>query len=157
MSLKRKLEGEIEIREAAGHVFHDMYKHTPHHLSHASPDFVQSCDLHEGQLGKPGSVVLWKYKLGGKPHTMKCVFEEIDEEKKLVKQRGIEGGVMEDYKSIVGTCHVIPKDKEVSIVKWTLEYEKKHAGIPEPTALLDACLLAAKHVDDHHHGIKQSN
>ena len=64
MSLKRKLEGEIEIREAAGHVFHDMYKHTPHHLSHASPDFVQSCDLHEGQLGKPGSVVLWKYKLG---------------------------------------------------------------------------------------------
>ena len=82
---------------------------------------------------------------------------ETDEEKKLVKQRGIEGGVMEDYKSIVGTCHVIPKDKEVSIVKWTLEYEKKHAGIPEPTALLDACLLAAKHVDDHHHGIKQSN
>lgn len=86
---------------------------------------------------------------------MKCVIEEIHEEKKLVRQRVVEGDSLEEYKNLVGTCHVIAKDSETSIVRWMLEYEKMHAGIPEPSALLDACLEAAKDADDHHHGIKK--
>uniref|UniRef100_A0A803MG58 Bet v I/Major latex protein domain-containing protein n=1 Tax=Chenopodium quinoa TaxID=63459 RepID=A0A803MG58_CHEQI len=44
---------------------------------------------------------------------------------------------------------------ETSIVRWTLEYEKLHPGAPEPTALLDHMLNAAKDIDDHHHDIKK--
>ncbi|KAL2929161.1 MLP-like protein 43 [Bienertia sinuspersici] len=143
-SLKRKLEGEVEIRAGAADAYHEIYESRPHHISHAAPHFVQSCDVHEGEHGKPGSILVFNYKL-----------EEIDKEKKLVKHRCIEGDLMNDYKSISGRCQVIPKDAETCIVRWTLEYEKLHPGSPEPSALLDHMLAAAKDIDDHHHGIKK--
>ncbi|XP_021741515.1 MLP-like protein 43 [Chenopodium quinoa] len=155
MGLKRKLEGEIEIRAGAADVYHEIYESRPHHVSHAAPHFVQSCDLHEGELGKPGSIIVWKYKTGGKPLVAKNIIEEIDKEKKLVRQRVIEGDLLDEYKTITGICQVIPKDKDTSIVKWTMEYEKLHPGIPEPTALIDSLLNAAKDIDDHHHGVKK--
>lgn len=93
--------------------------------------------------------------LGGKPFEAKLVVDEIDEQKKLIKYRAIEGHILEEYKTITGTCQVIPKDAENCIVRWTFEYEKQHPGIPEPTALLDSWLSAAKDLDDHHHGIKK--
>ncbi|CAO2841932.1 unnamed protein product [Amaranthus hypochondriacus] len=156
-SIKRKLEGEIEIRATAGDVYHEIYESRPHHVSHAAPHFVQSCDLHEGELGKPGSVIAWKYKTAasGKPLIAKNIIEEIDKEKKLVRQRCIEGDLLDDYKTITGICQVIPKDSETCIVKWGFEYEKLHPDSPEPTALLDALLAAAKDIDDHHHGVKK--
>ncbi|XP_021750238.1 MLP-like protein 34 [Chenopodium quinoa] len=155
MSLKRKLEGEIEIRASAGDVYHEIYESKPHHVSHASPHFVESCDLHEGELGKPGSIIVWNHKIDGKPLRAKNIIEEIDKEKKLVRQRCFEGDLMNEYKTITGTCQVIPKDSETCIVKWIFEYEKLHPGVPEPTALLDNLLAAAKDIDDHHHGIKK--
>ncbi|KAL2924186.1 MLP-like protein 43 [Bienertia sinuspersici] len=84
----------------------------------------------------------------------KTVLEEVDENKKFVKYRVIEGD-LNDYKTLTGARHVIPKDTEICIARWILEYEKLHAGIPEPTALLDAWLEAYNHIDDHHHGIKK--
>ncbi|XP_021750122.1 MLP-like protein 43 [Chenopodium quinoa] len=155
MSLKRKLEGEVEIRAGAGDVYHEIYESRPHHVSHAAPHFVESCDVVEGEFGKPGSIILWKYKTGGKPLVAKILVEEIDKEKKLVKHKCIEGDMLDDYKTISGTGQVIPKDSVTSIVRWTLEYEKLHPGAPEPTALLDHMLNAAKDIDDHHHGIKK--
>ncbi|KAK9706014.1 hypothetical protein RND81_07G098900 [Saponaria officinalis] len=156
MSLKRKLEGEVEIREGAGEAYHDIYKSKPHHVSHAAPHFVQSCDLHEGELGKPGAIIVWKYKTGGdKTLIAKNIIEEVDEKNKLVKQRCIEGDLLNDYKTITGICQVIPKDKHHCLVRWTLEYEKLTPRNPEPTALLDSLLSAAKDIDDHHHGVKK--
>ncbi|KAL2929160.1 MLP-like protein 43 [Bienertia sinuspersici] len=61
-----------------------------------------------------------------------------------MRQKLIEGDLMDDYKSLVFICHVVPKDKETSIVKWILEYEKVHAGAPEPSALMDCLLALAK-------------
>ena len=83
------------------------------------------------------------------------MLEEIDEEKKFVKYRIVEGDLMNDYRNITGACHVTPKDNETCIAKLTFEYEKLHAGIPEPSALLDSWLEAFKHIDDHHHGVKK--
>ncbi|KAH9609846.1 hypothetical protein KSS87_006988 [Heliosperma pusillum] len=151
MSLKRKLEGEVEIRAAAADVHHDIYKSTPHHVSHAAPHFVQSCDLHEGELGEVGSVVNWKVTLDGKPVTVKGKILEIDEDKKLISYTCIEGDLLDVYKSITAISQVIPKDSETSIIKWVIDYEKKHPGVPEPTHLLDALLGAATDIDDHHH------
>ncbi|XP_057537555.1 MLP-like protein 31 [Amaranthus tricolor] len=151
MSLKRKLEGEVEIRAAAGDVYFDLYKNRPHHLSHSSPHFIQTCELLQGQFGKPGSIILWRYNLGGKPRIGKCVIEEVNEEKKLMKHRNVEGNLKEEYKTLSGTFQVIPTDNnETCIVKWTYEYEKLHDGVVEPTALLDACLHSAKQVDVHY-------
>lgn len=78
----------------------------------------------------------------------------MNEEKKIVKYRIIEGDLLDEYKTLAGTCQVIPKDEENCIVRWTIEYEKLHSGIPEPSSLLDSWLEAAKHIDDHHHANK---
>ncbi|KAL9242360.1 hypothetical protein vseg_016369 [Gypsophila vaccaria] len=156
MSLNRKLEGEIEIREGAREMFHEIYKSKPHHVCHAAPHFAESCDLLEGQFGQPGSILLWKYKLGGdKKLTMKTKIEEIDEENKLVRQSVIEGDILENYKTIIGTCQVIPKNSETCMVRWTLDYVKLTPQTPEPSILLDYLLSAAKDIDDHHHGVKK--
>ncbi|KAL2929166.1 MLP-like protein 43 [Bienertia sinuspersici] len=155
MSLKRKLEGEAEIRATAADVLHDIIKSKPHHVSNSASHFIQGVDLHEGEHGNIGCKSIWKYSLGGQPYVVKLVLDEIDEEKKFVKYRAIEGDLMKEYKSITGACHVIPKDNETCIAKWIFEYEKMHPGIPEPTALLDSWIEASKHIDDHHHGIKK--
>ncbi|XP_021723647.1 MLP-like protein 34 [Chenopodium quinoa] len=158
MSLKRKFEGEVEVREGAGDAFHDMYKSRPHHIKHAASNFVQSCDLHHGQdFGVPGSILSWNFTLDGKSsRSAKTEIEEIDEQKRLVRQKITEGDILDgQYKSMICTCHVEPKDKETCIVKWVIEYEKVHPNIPEPTSLMDALLNAAKDIDDHHHGIKK--
>ncbi|KMT03094.1 hypothetical protein BVRB_8g196520 [Beta vulgaris subsp. vulgaris] len=95
--------------------------------------------------------------LGGKPLVAKSVLEEIDEEKKFVKYRAIEGDMFDEYKTLSLTCQVIPKDAKNCIVKYIFEYEKLHSGVPEPTDLLDAWLAATIDMDDHHHvhGIKK--
>ncbi|KAL2929164.1 MLP-like protein 43 [Bienertia sinuspersici] len=129
MTLKRKLEGEVEIRATATDVLHEIVKSKPHHISHAASHFIQHVDLHEGDDGKVGSISIWKYTLGGKPMVAKTVLEEVDEEKKFVKYRVIEGDLMDDYKTLTGACHVIPKDTEICIARWILEYEKLHAAM----------------------------
>ncbi|XP_021723641.1 MLP-like protein 28 [Chenopodium quinoa] len=151
-NLKRKLEGEVEIRETGADAQHDIFKNKIHHVSNVAPHFVHGVDLHEGDHGNIGSIHAWNYTLGGKPMVAKSVLEEIDEEKKLIRYRAIEGDVLNEYKTMVATCQVKPKDKERCIVRWSLEYEKKHPGVPEPTDLLDAWLAASKDIDDHHHG-----
>ncbi|KNA19809.1 hypothetical protein SOVF_058100 [Spinacia oleracea] len=128
----------------------------PHRIAHSgASNFIQSCDLHNGVVAKPGSIFSWNFTLDGKPRTAKTEIEEISEEKKLVRQKLIEGDLFEEYKSLVFICHVEPKDPETSILKWILEYEKVHAGVPEPSSLMDAMLGAAKDMDDHHHGVKK--
>ncbi|KMT03093.1 hypothetical protein BVRB_8g196510 [Beta vulgaris subsp. vulgaris] len=155
MSLKRKLEGEVEIRESAADVLHDILSSKPHHVSHAASHFVQAVDLHEGDHGKVGCTTVWNYTLGGKSCVAKSILEEIDEEKKYVRYRVIEGDLLDEYKTLTGEFHVIPKDEKTSIGTWTLKYEKQHPGIPEPSELLDSWLAATKDLDDHHHGIKK--
>ncbi|XP_021723645.1 MLP-like protein 34 isoform X2 [Chenopodium quinoa] len=155
MGLKRKLEGEVEIRESAADVLHDLYKNRPHHIAHSGgSNFIQNCDLHNGVVAKPGAIFSWTYTLDGKQRTGKTEIEEIDEEKKMVRQKVVEGDLLDEYKSLVFICHAIPKGKGSSTVKWTLEYEKVHPGIPEPSSMLDALLEAAKGIEDHHHGSK---
>lgn len=99
--------------------------------------------------------MIWCPESDGKRRTTKTVFEKIDEQKKLVRQRATEGDLLDLYKTLVFICHVEPKDKESSIVKWIIEYEKVHSGIPEPSSMIDALLATAKDIDDHHHGIKK--
>ncbi|KMT03097.1 hypothetical protein BVRB_8g196550 [Beta vulgaris subsp. vulgaris] len=154
-SLKRKLEGEVELRATAADVLHEIVTTRPHHAPNHVSHFIQAVDLHEGEHGKLGSTCVWKYTLGGKALSVKTIVEEIDMEKKSIKYRALEGNMMEEYKTITGKVQVIPKDEQNCIFRWTLEYEKLSPDMPEPSALLDAWLAAAVDIDDQHHGIKK--
>ncbi|KAJ8424332.1 hypothetical protein Cgig2_029023 [Carnegiea gigantea] len=149
--IKRRLEGEIEIRVAGGDAFHEIFLSRPHHISNVNPEFVQDCELHEGSFGKQGSKICWRYTLDGQALLAKAILELIDEENKMIRFNVIEGDLLKEYKYFVATYQVIPEDEEKSLVKWTFEYEKLHPGIPEPTNLMDALVRLAKEIDDHHH------
>ncbi|XP_038893047.1 MLP-like protein 31 [Benincasa hispida] len=147
MSLQRKLEGDIEI-EASASKFHELLHKRLHHVPKASGDKVQSCELHEGDWGKVGSIVYWNYFLDGKAKVGKHVIEAIDEEKNLMKFKEIEGDLLKIYKSFNYTIQAIPKGKG-SVVHWTMEYEKLHENIPDSHSLLELCLAIAKDISDH--------
>ncbi|VVA94863.1 unnamed protein product [Arabis nemorensis] len=62
-SLVGKLETEVEIK-ASAEKFHHMIAGRPHHVSKATPGKIQGCELHEGDWGKVGSIVIWNYVHG---------------------------------------------------------------------------------------------
>lgn len=73
MGLTGKLFAQVEIK-SDGDLFHHLFRHKPHHLSKISPKHVQSCDLHEGEFGKVGSVIFWKYVHGKTTPTSTCKY-----------------------------------------------------------------------------------
>ncbi|CAO2828797.1 unnamed protein product [Amaranthus hypochondriacus] len=149
--LKRKLEGEIELRVGAADVFHELYQDKPHEISNIHPEFVQGCDLHDGAYGTPGSIIYWRYTLDGKPQVAKEIIESVDEKNKKIRFKVIEGHLLDDYNSFVFVSQVISEGDELCLVKWALEYEKKHSGIPEPSTFMDQLIDSARRIDEHHH------
>ncbi|KAL3578365.1 hypothetical protein D5086_019869 [Populus alba] len=63
MTLFGKMEAEVEVKVSA-ETFHDIFSCRPHHISNMSPAKIQNVDLHEGEWGKPGSVICWSYVHG---------------------------------------------------------------------------------------------
>ncbi|XAR72229.1 hypothetical protein NMG60_11018799 [Bertholletia excelsa] len=139
---------QVEIK-SDGDVFHQIWRHRPHHISNMSPGNVQSCDLHEGEWGTVGSVIYWNYTHDGKKKVAKEIIEAIDEENKSVTFKVIEGDLMELYKTIIFTVHVDTKG-EKNLVTWTVEYEKLNEGVEDPTTLLDCVVTVTKDIEAHH-------
>lgn len=55
-----KLVDQISIK-SDGDVFHELFREKPHQISGICPDKIQTCDLHEGEWGKVGSIIVWNY------------------------------------------------------------------------------------------------
>ncbi|CAN6844467.1 unnamed protein product [Brassica oleracea] len=159
-SLVGKLETDVEIKASAGQ-FHHMFTGKPHHVSKASPGNIQGCDLHEGDWGKPGSIILWNYVHGkltllyifslyGEAKVAKERIEAVEPEKNLITFRVIEGDLMKEYKSFLLTIQVTPKHGGAgSIVHWHLEYEKISDEVAHPETLLQFCVEVSKEIDEH--------
>ncbi|XP_015895469.3 MLP-like protein 43 [Ziziphus jujuba] len=146
-ALVGKLETDVEIK-ASAQKFHTIFKHRPHHISNVSADKIQGCDLHEGEWGKVGSVIIWKYFHDGKDRIAKEVVEAVDEENNLITFRVIEGDLMEHYKTFKLTVHCLPKEKG-SVVHWTIEYEKLHNEIIDPHTLVEFVVAVSKDLETH--------
>ncbi|KAL4361777.1 hypothetical protein GQ457_04G009670 [Hibiscus cannabinus] len=147
-ALTGKLEADLEIK-ASPEQFYNMVANKPHHVHHACYDKIQGCDLHEGEFGKVGTVVIWRYVHDGKTKVTKDVIEAKDPDKKLVTFRAMEGDKLKEYKSLLATLQVFPKNGgSGSVVRWTLEYEKLHQGIA-PQTFLQFLLDVSKDMDAH--------
>ncbi|XP_015075858.1 kirola-like [Solanum pennellii] len=148
MSLEGKLVSEINIK-CDRDVFHEIIMYKPHYICNICPDKIQNVDIHEGDLGTIGSVRFWKFTHDGKEMVAKEVIEEIDEEKKLVKKKMIEGDMLEYYESFYLTIHVETKD-ENNLVTWILEYEKKNVHVPDPHTFMELCINITKDIESYH-------
>ncbi|CAM8938917.1 unnamed protein product [Rhodiola kirilowii] len=148
-SLVGKLEGELEIKSKAED-FHDVFSARPHHISNVSPGNIQGVGMHEGDWGTPGSIIVWDYVHDGKKCFAKDIVEAIDHENNSTTFRVIEGDLMELYKDFrLIVKATAKKEGEGSIVRWTLEYEKLHDGIPDPTSLLEMIHSMSIDIDLH--------
>uniref|UniRef100_A0A7N0TCK4 Bet v I/Major latex protein domain-containing protein n=1 Tax=Kalanchoe fedtschenkoi TaxID=63787 RepID=A0A7N0TCK4_KALFE len=148
-SLVGKLEDSVEIKSNAGD-FHDVFSCRPHHISNVSPDNIQGCGMHEGDWGTPGSTIVWDYVHEGKKKFAKEIVEAIDHENYSTTFKVIEGDIMEYYKNFrLIVKATAKKDGEGSIVHWTLEYEKLHENIPDPTSLMEFTHAVSKDIDLH--------
>ncbi|KAL7134797.1 hypothetical protein ABFS83_11G049800 [Erythranthe nasuta] len=150
MGLTGKLIAAIEFK-AGGDVFHELFRHKPHHLSNVTPEKVQGCDLHEGQFGHVGTIITWRYTHDGKEKKAKQVIQAINEERKLIEFKMLEGDLMELYKAFLITCHVETKN-DIDLVTWTLEYEMLNEDVEHPLSLLSFFIDMTKDIETHHVG-----
>ncbi|CAK9152121.1 unnamed protein product [Ilex paraguariensis] len=142
-----KLVAQTEIKD--GDVFHEIFRHRPHHIKDMSPANIQGCEIHEGEWGTVGSVIFWNYTHDGKQKVAKEIVEAIDEEKKSVKLKVIEGDLMKLYKTFTAIVQV-DKKGENNLVTWTFEFEKLNEGVEDPNTLMDFCLTLTKDIEAHH-------
>ncbi|OAY25251.1 MLP-like protein 43 [Manihot esculenta] len=147
MTLVGKLEGVVEI-DAPAVEFHDVFSCRPHHVPNMTPDRIHGCDLHEGEWGKEGTIVLWNYSHDGSRKVAKELIENIDDVNLSTTYKVIEGDILKEYKSIKGTVQATPKEKG-SLVRWTLEYEKLNENIPDPHTLLEFLIHCSKDISAH--------
>ncbi|CAI9785473.1 unnamed protein product [Fraxinus pennsylvanica] len=134
---------------AGGDVFHDLFRYTPRQIPKISPTTIQGCDLHAGECGTVGSVYYWNYTHDGKPQVAKDVIEAIDEAKRSVTFKLIEGDLLKVLKAIKVSFHV-ETDGDIDLITWTLEYEKLNDDVEDPITLLGFGIKLAKDIESHH-------
>ncbi|XP_015161037.1 kirola-like [Solanum tuberosum] len=143
MGLKGKLIASLEVT-CGGHSVHDFFHTNTHHLTNISPSRLKHFEIHEGEIGKIGSIVSWKYYEDGKEMFVKTVIEAIDPQKNSITWNAIEGNLLDLYNSF----NVIISS-EHQWITYALVYEKKTEDIPEPLALLDYCIGVIKDIEGH--------
>ncbi|KAL0326886.1 UNVERIFIED_CONTAM: Kirola [Sesamum angustifolium] len=75
------------------------------------------------------------YKLtGGEKRFSKTKIEAIDEKKRSITYKAVEGSVLDVHSS--QSNFAIESDGQHKVVKWSIEYEKRSACTPQPHALL---------------------
>ncbi|CAA3014385.1 kirola-like [Olea europaea subsp. europaea] len=148
MGLKGKLTSQMETK-VGGDVFHELFRYKPQQLPNISPTNIQGCDLHEGEWGNVGSIYFWRYTHDGKQEVAKAVIESIDEEKRSLTFKVVEGDLMKLYRAFKGGFHV-ETHGGIDLVTWNLEYEKLNDDVEEPLSLLSFCIKLAKDVEAHH-------
>ncbi|KAK6134138.1 hypothetical protein DH2020_032088 [Rehmannia glutinosa] len=127
MGLKGKLISQIDIK-SDGDVFHEIFRERPHHISGMSPDHIQNY---------------------GKKEVAKEIIEAIDEEKKSVTFKVIEGDLMQLYKTFTVTV-LVDTSGEDNLVTWTVDYEKLSDDVPHPHMIMDLLLNMTKDIETHH-------
>ena len=74
--------------------------------------------------------------------------EAIDEAKKSITFKMIEGDLMEFYKTFIATVHVEALGQS-SLIAWTIEYEKRSENVPDPNTLMELALNITKDIEAH--------
>ncbi|XP_047959209.1 kirola-like [Salvia hispanica] len=149
MGLHGKLVAAIEFKAGGGDVFHELLRHKPHQISTITPELIKGCDLHEGEFGHVGSIICWDYIIDGKVKKAKEVIQLIDEEKKLIQFKVIEGDLLELYKDFVFTSHIETKDG-IDLVTSTFEYEMLNEDVEHPISTLSMLIDLIKAIETHH-------
>ncbi|KAL0446767.1 UNVERIFIED_CONTAM: Kirola [Sesamum latifolium] len=93
-----------------------------------------------------------RYLKGGQKRFAKEVIEAIDEKKRSITFKVVEGGVLEMYTSFKFIFSIDDESngQDNSVVTWTIDYEKKSESVPAPHALMDLGVAVTKEIARHY-------
>ncbi|KAK4400050.1 Kirola [Sesamum angolense] len=135
MALNGKLVSSTSIK-LDGDLFFELCRYKLSDMANICPQIVHNVDLVAGQWGAVGSVFCSNYTLDGEKKFVKAKIEAIDETKRSITYKVVEGSVLEVYTSFKVTCN-IDCNGQHKVVTWSFEYEKKSACVPHPHTLPD--------------------
>ncbi|KAJ0038495.1 hypothetical protein Pint_23050 [Pistacia integerrima] len=148
MATGGKLDVEIEVKSSADKFWGAIRDSTSLFPKAFSHDY-KSIEVLEGDGKAPGSVRRITYAEGSpivKVSTEKI--EAVDDVKKEVSYRVIDGDLLKYYKVFKGIVAVSPKG-DGSLVKWSCEYEKASNEIPDPSVIKEFAVKNFKEVDEY--------
>lgn len=91
----------------------------------------------------------WCFVVDGKDRVAKTLIQEIDEGKKSVTFKVLEGDLLELYKTFVIHVHVDTHGLN-NLVTWTVEYEKLSPDVSDPDTLMEFYKKVTKDIETHH-------
>ncbi|AET01440.1 putative START-like domain-containing protein [Medicago truncatula] len=142
-----KIEMDVPIK-ATPQQFYEVLCNKTHHISNVCPDIVKGIELHEGDWGTEGCIISWNYVFAGKTCISKQRIEDIDKENNKITFKVLGGDLLEDYKSFKFIMQIVPQ-REGSVVRWIVEYEKLNNNVPNPHSLFHLSVEVLKYVDAH--------
>ncbi|CAH8360135.1 unnamed protein product [Eruca vesicaria subsp. sativa] len=138
---------EVPLKGAA-EKHYKRWRNENHIFPDAVGHHIQSVTVHDGEWDSHGAIKIWNYTLDGKPEVFK-ERREIDDEKKTVTFRGLEGHVMEQLKVYEANFQFIPKSEDGCVCKITFNWEKHNDDFPDPSNYMKFIKSLAADMDDH--------
>ena len=154
MAQLTKMESQVDIKSSAEKFF-QTFCNKQNELPEMCPNVVKNMQLIKGDWQSVGSIRKWIFVpgAGSSDQIEYCtvIVEAIDDKNKIVRNKAIEGEIlMKLYNSYRFIIQAIDKaDGSGSVVKTTIEYEKKNEAVPDPTAYLDFAAALYKTMDAH--------
>ncbi|KAL5726281.1 hypothetical protein ACHQM5_009336 [Ranunculus cassubicifolius] len=136
MAQIHKLHVEADIKSPADK-FYGMFRNSMSDFPKAYPEMYKSIDLLAGDGKTVGSIILLKYSTGsGAVSVAKDRIVAVDEKERSITYEVIEGDLLAIYNSFVLKIQVTEEVVNKSVVKWSVEYEKRSEDVPEPDFLM---------------------
>ncbi|ESQ34473.1 hypothetical protein EUTSA_v10008958mg [Eutrema salsugineum] len=147
-SLQGELEADIEIKSPPTKFYH-MFAARPQDVSKATPENVQRCDVHDGEMGRVGTLLTWNYVHDGKPKVATQRIEAVEPKNNMIQFRVIEGDLMKEFKSFLFTLQVTAKQGGLGgVVKSHMKYERIDENVAHPETLLRVFVKMSKDIDE---------
>ncbi|GMJ04445.1 MLP-like protein 28 [Hibiscus trionum] len=145
MAQIRKMDCQVLIKSSADK-FYDAFRTKARYLPKMSNGLIAYVKLVQGDWNSVGTVRLWSYASEGKSQMVKEMFEEVDEENKRMVFKLVEGDLLHYYGSWRNILN-ITSTAEGSLVKWTMEFEKRNEDIPDPVEYAASMVALTKNID----------
>ncbi|XVE74685.1 hypothetical protein DITRI_Ditri12bG0037100 [Diplodiscus trichospermus] len=140
-----KMEVQVEVKSSADK-FYDILRNKLHLVPKISPQQFKNGKVVQGDWNTQGSVREWTFAVAGSIETVKETIEAYDDESKCFTCCMLEGDLMKYYKTFKSIVNVTASGQG-SLVKWTVEYEKKDESVPAPTQYKNFLVSWSKNID----------
>ncbi|XVE92014.1 hypothetical protein REPUB_Repub01dG0060700 [Reevesia pubescens] len=140
-----KMEVQIGIKSSADK-FYDIFRNKMHLMPKICPQEFKDGKVVQGDWKSVGSIREWIYAAAGNTENIKETIEAIDDESKTMTFNMLDGDLLNYYNTFKPIVNVTASGQG-SLVKWTLEYEKKNESIPAPTKYKDFLVGWSKKID----------